>query len=84
MDHPPTTDTSAAAQARYDEHMRSRSPSDRARILAGLCSAVRRLAEVSVRASHPNASPREVAARVALRMYGPAIAQRLFPDVAAR
>ncbi len=81
MNRPENSDTSPAARERYTELMRACTPAERARILVGLCSAVRRLAEASVRQSHPAASPREVQARVALRMYGPAIVQRLFPDL---
>jgi hypothetical protein len=84
MDRSRQTDTSPDAQRRYTEHMRSRTPADRARILAGLCSAVRRLAEVGVRAAHPDASPREVEAWVAVRLYGLSTAQRFFPDVDLR
>jgi hypothetical protein len=74
-------DTSAAQARRYFELLRERSPAERARILAGLNAAVRRLAESSVRAAFPAASAREVEARVAARIYGDAVATRLFPDV---
>jgi hypothetical protein len=50
-------------------------------ILAGLVASVRRLAEVSVRQAHPEASAREIQARVAARVYGNEVAARLFPDV---
>lgn len=76
-----TSDTSEAAERRYAELLAARSPRERAMILRGLVVSVRRLAEVSVQRAHPTASPREVAARVAARIYGDEIAMRFFPDV---
>jgi L-fucose isomerase-like protein len=75
------SDTDALAQRRYFELLRARSTAQRAEILSGLCSAGRRLTESGIRATHPHASLREVQARVALRVYGQAVANRLFPDV---
>jgi hypothetical protein len=74
-------DTSPEAEARYFELLRSRSPAQRAAILRGLVTSVRRLAEASERATRPEASQRELAARVAVRLYGKAVAARFFPDV---
>lgn len=77
----PPTDTSAIAARRYFALLRSRSTVERARIITGLNASVRQLAEASVRERHPNASEREVQARVAARIYGKELAARLFPDV---
>jgi hypothetical protein len=77
-------DTSPAATRRYVELLRLRSPSERGAILAGLVASVRRLAESGVRASHPGAPDREVEARVAARIYGLEVAERLFADVSLR
>ena len=46
-------DTSRAAEERYFELLRQRTPRERAAILAGLNTAVRRLAFASERATHP-------------------------------
>ena len=75
------TDTSEAASRRYFELLRARSPAQRAVILAGLVGSVRQLATASVKLAHPEASEREVEARVAARLYGKEIAARFFPDV---
>ena len=74
-------DTSREADGRYFELLRARSPAERAAILAGLNASVRRLAVASIREKHPGASEREVAARLAERLYGIEVRARLFPDV---
>ncbi len=74
-------DTSAAGSRRYFELLRARSPADRAKIMIGLTSAVRQLAEAGERERHPLASDRELKARVAARLYGRETAARFFPDV---
>ena len=81
---PLTTDTSEAASNRYFELLRRRTPAERAVILAGLVASVRQLAESGVRAAFPSASDREVKARVAARLYGVEVAERLFSDVNLR
>jgi hypothetical protein len=75
-------DTSERAARRYVELLRMRSPAQRGAILAGLNASVRKLAEVSVRRTRPDASDREVQAFVAARLYGIEVASRFFPDVA--
>lgn len=74
-------DTSDVAGARYVELLRARSPRERGEIMSGLVAAVRQLAEASVRSAFPNASEREVRARVAARIYGIEVARRFFPEV---
>ncbi len=74
-------DTSEAASRRYFELLRSRSPAQRAIILAGLVRSVRQLATASIKHAHPGASDRELQARVAARLYGSEIAARFYPDV---
>ena len=78
------SDTSEAATKRYFELLRKRSPVERRAILAGLVASVRKLAESGVRAAYPDASDREVNARVAARIYGSEVAKRLFGDVSTR
>ena len=73
-------DTSAASTRRYFDLLRGRSIAQRGAILAGLVASVRRLAEASVKTAHPDASDREVKARVAARIYGAEIAMRFFPE----
>jgi hypothetical protein len=74
-------DTSDTAARRYFELLRARSHAERATILAGRVSSVRQLATASVKLAHPDASEREVAARVAARIYGNDVAARFFPDM---
>lgn len=69
------------AEARYFELLRARTPAQRAAILAGLSSSVRRLAMASIREKHPTASRRELEARLAERLYGVEARRRLFPDL---
>ena len=79
-----STDTSEAASNRYFELLRRRTPAMRRVMLAGLVASVRQLAESGVRAAFPDATDREVMARVAVRLYGLEVAERLFPDVTLR
>lgn len=71
-------DTSPAAQLRYEELLRQRTPAERLAIAMTLSRAVRELAIAGIRAAHPNASPREVQAELAARMYGSEVKRRLF------
>lgn len=80
-EHGRPTDTSETASRRYFELLRSRSPAQRAVILAGLVGSVRQLARASVKLAHPGASEREVEARVAARLYGNEVAARFYPGV---
>lgn len=75
-------DTSPEAARFYHEHLRALPPSERLRIASALSSSVRRLAEAGIRQRHPDAEEREVAARLAARLYGDAVAARFFPDFA--
>jgi len=76
-------DTSPAARRRYDELLRQRTPAQRLAIAMSLSRAVRGLAVAGIRSAQPNASPREVQAELAARMYGQEVAKRLFgPRVA--
>jgi hypothetical protein len=75
-------DTSPVAQRRYEELLRERTPAQRLGIAMSLSRAVRTMAVAGIRAAYPNASAREVAARLAARMYGPEVARRLFGNAA--
>jgi len=74
-------DTSEPAQARYYELLRAQTPLARITTAVGLSTAVRQLAEAAIRSEAPDASPSVVRARLALRLYGPDVAARLFPNV---
>jgi hypothetical protein len=71
-------DTSPTAQGRYDELLRAQTPAQRIAIAVSLSRSVRELAVAGIRAARPNASPSEVDAELAARMYGPEVAARLF------
>lgn len=73
-------DTSRAAQARYYELLREQSPMDRLKTAVLLTRSVRRLAEADILRADPEATPEQVQARLANRLYGEAVAQRLFPS----
>jgi hypothetical protein len=74
-------DTSDPALECYYELLRARTPLARVTIALGLSSAVRQLAESSIRAAEPHAPPGVVRARLAMRLYGRPVAERLFPGV---
>ena len=74
-------DTSPVALERYYELLRARTPLARLAAAVDLSSAVRQLAEASIRAAEPDASAAVVRARLASRLYGREVAARLFPGV---
>lgn len=74
-------DTSEPALERYYELLRARPPLARTKAAAELSSAVRSLAESAIRAVDPDAPALVVRARLAKRLYGQAVAARLFPGV---
>jgi hypothetical protein len=74
-------DTSPAAEKRYFELLRAQTPQQRLNIAVRLTEAVRNLARAGIVEAHPGASPKEVNARLAERLYGRATADRLFPGV---
>jgi hypothetical protein len=71
-------DTHPRQQARYIELLRAQSPVDRLRKAGELTRAVRYLAEVGIRDYFPQADELEVRVRLAERLYGRAVALRLF------
>jgi len=74
-------DTSEQALERYYELLRAQTPLARLTAAVNLSSAVRQLAESSIRAADPGARAGVVNARLALRLYGRDVAARLFPGV---
>jgi hypothetical protein len=74
-------DTSQAAERRYFELLRAQTPLQRLNTAVRLSESVRVLARAGILQTHPDATPDEVNARLAERLYGSAIAARLFPGV---
>lgn len=72
-------DTSPGAKLRYYELLRQQTPMQRLDIAVRLTNSVRALAEADILRAEPSASPRQVQARLAARLYGDEVAQRLFP-----
>jgi hypothetical protein len=75
-------DTTATANTRYVELLRAQPPAARLAQAVRLTRSARELAEAAIRSSHRGASEREIRARLAARIYGPAVARRLFGDLA--
>ena len=71
-------DTHPRQQVRYIELLRAQSPVDRLRKAAALTMAVRQIAEAGIRQYFPEADALEVRVRLAERIYGRAVALRLF------
>jgi len=76
-----TRDTSEPTLRRYHELLRARTPLARLTTAVQLSAAVRQLAEASIRELDPGASTVVVRARLARRLYGREVADRLFPSV---
>jgi hypothetical protein len=70
-------DTSTEQRHRYHDRLRSLTPAQRLRQASELTMAVRALAEAGIRLRHPGASPEEVRARLAVRLYGRQASRRL-------
>lgn len=76
-------DTSPTAQARYYELLRSLPVQRRMQAMQGLSRAVRELALAGIRERYPAATESELRVRLTVRLYGRAVAQRLFESVPA-
>jgi hypothetical protein len=74
-------DTSPEADARYHDLLRALSPERRLEAAMKLSRAVRELAVAGIRQRHPAAGEQEVRVRLAVRLYGRAVAARLFGSV---
>jgi hypothetical protein len=72
-------DTSQAARQRYFDLLSRQSPAARLRTAAKLTRSVRALAACAISIEEPNASRERRNARLAERLYGREIAERLFP-----
>jgi hypothetical protein len=74
-------DTSPEADARYHELLRALAPERRLETAMKLSRAVRELAIAGIRQRHPEADENETRVRLAVRLYGRAVAIRLFGAV---
>ena len=75
---PMEQDTHPRQQARYIELLRAQAPEARLFKAGALTEAVRYLAEVGIRENFPHADEAEIRVRLAERIYGRAVALRLF------
>ena len=71
-------DTSEGQRDSYYRRLRALAPQERAAMLNRLCRGVRELAEAGIRNQHPAFSEAEVRRELAVRLYGEAVAARLF------
>jgi hypothetical protein len=79
-------DTSPDSFRRYVEILRAMPPHRRLAQAVALTKAVRELAAAGIRQRHPRASSDEIRARLAARLYGREVAERLYgtlPDDAS-
>ncbi len=76
-------DTTARADARYHELLRAMSPERRFAAAMKLSRGVRQLALAGVRDAFPDADAHELKVRLTVRLYGRAVAEKLFGSVPA-
>lgn len=74
-------DTQPKARERYRELISRLTPAQRFDIAARLSDSVRELAVAGIRKRFPDADSEEIRVRLAVRLYGRAVAARLFEDV---
>jgi hypothetical protein len=74
-------DTAPARLRRYVELLRAQAPHQRLAQAAALSRAVRTLAVAGIKERHPDASPDEIRARLAVRLYGREVARRMFHTI---
>lgn len=81
--HPVNRDTPPRSRDRYHELLAAQKPYERLAQSVRLTRMVRELAVEGMRARHPEAGEEELRVRLAVRLYGRAIAERLFGEVPA-
>jgi hypothetical protein len=74
-------DTTGAAFDRYHELLRAQKPHERLEQAAAPTRAVRELAVAGIKQRGPGASEDEARIRLAVRLYGRPIAERLFGEI---
>lgn len=78
---PVELDTSPEARDRYHAHLRRLTPAARLQATCALSQAIRTLALAGLRERHPLAGPEELRARLVVRLYGRAYAERVLGPV---
>ena len=76
-------DTSSQQRARYHQLLRELSPQRRLEAAMRLSAAVRAMALAGIRLRHPQADEAELRVRLTVRLYGRALAERVFGTVPA-
>ena len=76
-------DTSSQQRARYHQLLRELSPQRRLEAAMRLSAAVRAMALAGLRLRHPQADEAELRVRLTVRLYGRALAERVFGTVPA-
>jgi len=71
-------DTGEEKRVRYHELLRAEAPYDRLAQAMRLSRSVRELALAGIAMRHPGASEKEMRVRLAVRLYGRDLAQRVF------
>jgi hypothetical protein len=71
-------DTSPRERERYLELLRRMSPARRLQMAAQLSQSVRRMAIAGLKQRHPTADEAELKVRLTVRLYGRALAERVF------
>jgi hypothetical protein len=74
-------DTSPLEQERYFERLARLSVENRARLVGTSCARMRLFVRAGLAHYHPDASEEELRARLAVRLYGKRVAERLFKNV---
>ncbi len=74
-------DTPPAARRFYFEHLAALTSTQRLALLNATSGMIRAVAEGAIRRAHPRISPDELRIRLAVRLYGRAIAERVFGNV---
>jgi hypothetical protein len=74
-------DTSPEARRFYFQKLSGLSRCQRLAMLSGMSGVARRMAEAGIRRGHPGISDEEVRVRLAVRLYGRTVAERLFGGV---
>lgn len=76
-------DTSPEAKRFYFERLAMLTPGERLALMRASSRMIRGLAEAALRREHPNASPEELRARLAVRLYGRAAVEGVLGRVPA-
>lgn len=76
-------DTSPAAKRFYFERLAKLTPGERLALMRASSRMIRKLAEAALRREHPDASPEELRARFAVRLYGKAAVERVLGPLPA-